>query len=267
MDSQTTMEQSVSSIREKFLTHYDKNEDLFHELDVKRVRTDDWQIERFVIDQQNEGLAYNALVKALQWKKSFGVHERTDHYFPKEYFEFSELHNFGTDKKGRLIKWEKTRTERNISELNMLSKQFVAHLMEKIDNEVNRNGFILVSDTNGTGLSNVNMETFKFKIEITSYYPELLMNNLIVDLPWMLSGVAKIILSFCGPTLRERVQFVSRKDLLKYVDAELIPKELDGEREPKIIIPDGVKLMKDLPHLNVSDKVIQKYYKSYNLKI
>ena len=266
MDSQQSNEEAVKRLREKFLSECEKNEDLYHEIDVKRVRTEDWQTERFLIEHQNEDTAYEALVRALQWKKSFGIHERTDQYFPREYFEFSEAHAYGRDKEDRLIQWEKNKTERKISEMNLLTKQFVAHIMEKLDSSEPRKGFTLIADTNGSGISNINMDTFKFKIEITSYYPEALKSNLIVDLPWMLNSVAKIILSFCNQKLKERVHFINQKDLVNFVDPELIPIELGGQRDVKLVLPEGLQTMKQLPQLGLSDKVIQTYYKSFNRK-
>ena len=267
MDSQQSIEATVQTLRERFLIECENNEHLYHELDVKRVRTDDWQIERFVINHNNEDKAYEALVKALQWKKSFGVHDRTDLYFPEEYYEFIDTYSYGRDKEGRLIQWEKNRNERNNSEFNLLSKQFIAHIMEKNDTSEHRKGFVIVTDTNGSGLSNINMETFKFKIEITEYYPEAMQANFIVDLPWLLNGVAKIIISFCDQKLKERVHFISSKDLPNFIDPELLPVELGGKREHSVEIPDGCLNLKQLStKLGLSEKAIQTYYKSYGKK-
>src|SRR5262249_23485505 len=110
-------------------------------------------------------------------------------------------------------------------------------------------------------------ETFKFKIEIMQYYPGSLIANFVVDLPWILKGVAKIILSFCDQRLRERVHFIGRKELFEHIDPEVLPTELDGQRQPTLVIPEGIKSMSDLTHLGLNDKIIQKYYKSYDKKL
>jgi len=265
---QQTIAAIVGRLRDRFLAEYEANGELYHEVDVQRVRSDDWQIERFAVEHGlNEDAAYEALVRALKWKKEFGIHDRTDHYFPKEYFEWSETQTYGRDREGRLIQWEKVRNHRKISEMNPLTKQFVAHMMEKIDAQEGRKGFVLVSDTNGSGLSNIDMDVFKFKIELTAYYPEAMRLNLNVDMPWLLNGVAKVIVSLCGAKLRESVKFISRKELLDYVDPEVLPIELGGKREPKIVSPDGVLTLKQLPQLGLADSVIHKYYKSFGRSV
>ena len=174
---------------------------------------------------------------------------------------------YGKDKSGRDIQWEKIRNDRNLSEFNQLLKQYIAHVVEKVDASAGRKGVVMVTDANGARLANVNMDCFKFKIELNSYYPESLKNNFVVDLSWMLSGVAKIILSLCDRNLRERVRFISRRELTKFIDLEFIPVELDGKRDTKLVIPEGVKSMRELDHLDLNDKVIKKYYKCYNHKI
>ena len=256
-------EDIVSRIRERFLVESERDSQLFHEIDVNRVRTDDWQIERYVNEYATEDQAYEALVKTLKWKKEFGVHERSDQYFPRECFENIGAYMYGKDKDGRNIQWEKTRNERNISELNLLFRQYIAHTMEKIDVECGSKGVTVITDSNGAGLSNINMDAFRFKIEVMTYYPGTLINNYIVDLPWVLKGVAKVILSFGDQKLRQKIQYVNRKDLTNFMDIDVIPVELGGHRVEEPVWPEGLKPMADLTHLALNEKAVQKYCKSF----
>ena len=93
----------VAEIRQKFLTEVDTNPHLYHDIDVERVRCEDWQVERFVIDYQSCDKAYEALIKALQWKKSYGIHDRSHSYFPKEFYLI--FGSYGHDSEGRVVRW------------------------------------------------------------------------------------------------------------------------------------------------------------------
>src|ERR1700743_3735740 len=95
----------VAEIRQRFLTEVDTNPHLYHDIDVERVRCEDWQIERFVIDYQSCDKAYEALIKALQWKKSYGIHDRSHSYFPKEFPIIFGNVSYSRDKEGRVVRW------------------------------------------------------------------------------------------------------------------------------------------------------------------
>ena len=108
------------------------------------------------------------------------------------------------------------------------------------------------------------MEIFKFKIEINKHYPGGMKSNLIVDLPLILSGVAKIILALCDQKLKDSIHFIKSKDLSKYLDPEVIPIELNGKRVSEGVIPEGLQSMKELSsELGLTEKVIKAYYKNF----
>jgi hypothetical protein len=266
MENKKIINTVIESIREKFLIEYQMNPELYHEIDVNRVRDDNWQIERFILDQKNrdEDKAYEAMVKALRWKKSFGVHERNDQYFPKEFYELHEIEMFGQDKSGRIIHWEITRNIKNIPGFENIAKQFIAHRIEKIDSEASRKGWISIADTSGSGLTNVYLDLYRFKIEVLEYYPQSLRAIFIVDLPSFLNGISKCILSFLSPELKEFVKFINREELMNYVDIDYIPDSLNGKRQKKIY-PEGLKALEQLNHLGLTDKQIHKYYDTYKI--
>ena len=91
--------ESIARLRQMFEDEIANNADLYHSIDIERVRTEDWQVKRFLLDQpdMDEKKAFDNLCKALQWKKSFGVHDRTDQSFPKEFWELNSVEIYGRD--------------------------------------------------------------------------------------------------------------------------------------------------------------------------
>ena len=82
-----------------------KNQDLCHEIDVYRVCTDDWSLNRFLLDQNDQKKAQNALMKATHWKLQFGIHDMMQEYFPRELYERGDPELFGRNKQGMYNAW------------------------------------------------------------------------------------------------------------------------------------------------------------------
>lgn len=250
----------VDQIRSKLSLEFDRNGSDFHRNDIEMVTTNDWPIERFVIEYTTEEKAFEALIKTLKWKKSFGIHDRTDHYFPKEFYEVFERERFGRDREGRLIQWESQRNDQKISGFQDLYKQFLAHMVDRVDAQAGRHGFTLVSDISGGGLSSVNMEFLKFRIELFAYYPQGLRRVIVVDLPVVLQALTKVVTSWVPKHISDRLRFVRRHELHQFVDIDAIPVRLGGRRQT-MGFPSDLKTMDQLNGLSLSDKQIEKYYK------
>ena len=260
--------EAVSNVRALFEKELTANPDAYHPVDIERVRTEEWQVKRFLLDQpdRDEDKALQSLCKSLQWKKSFGVHERTDQYFPKEFWELNGVEIYGKDSEGRLVQWEAIRNQRTFKETALMARQFVAHCMERIDRLGGETGFILVTNSNGGGISNVDMELSKFKIEIVDYYPIGLKAMYVVDLPWLLNAIMKIIVSLMSDKLSQLVHNVNGSELSRVIDAQFIPVELKGGRDKHAFPNDLVPMDQLGDKLNLDEKFIDSYYKYFKLK-
>ena len=70
--------EAIGNIRNKFLAQTQQNPNKYHMKDVERVKTNDWSIERFLLVNKNEETAFAALIKTMEWRKSYGVNDFTD---------------------------------------------------------------------------------------------------------------------------------------------------------------------------------------------
>jgi hypothetical protein len=89
------------------------------------------------------------LIESLKWKKSFGLHEYNDQYFPKEFFTIFGPEKYSRDRLGRIVAWNLLNNCRKIPELSSIVQQFLAHQMVKLDCAAGNKGWILVYDANG----------------------------------------------------------------------------------------------------------------------
>ncbi|OTF69199.1 hypothetical protein BLA29_002378 [Euroglyphus maynei] len=257
-------EESIVKIRQRFLEEIDKNPTHYHQVDVKRVKEEEWEVRRFLLEYNgDENAAFEAMVKCYRWKKEFGVHERTDDMFPKELWELADC---ARAKDGSYVQMEAFRTQRTYKELNELPKQFIAHMLERIDRMAGESGFIMLIDASGAGPSNVNMDLIKFKMTIVENYPSSLKKILVVDLPWILNPIMTIIINFLNPKLKAMLTYQKSKELLTLMEPGELPTSLGGTRE-KPNIPDNlIPLAHMADKLGLTDKFVDTFYGHLKMK-
>ena len=91
------MSAEVIQVRELFLNHLNKWPDHFDPVDVERIKSCDWIIERFLEYQKivNHKTDVNAtakkLIEAMKWRKEQGVNQLKESNFPMEYFQCGGL--------------------------------------------------------------------------------------------------------------------------------------------------------------------------------
>src|SRR5699024_471923 len=159
--------EAITRIRAQFETELTANPDDFHPIDIARVRTEDWQIRRFLLSNpDDEPKAAKALFTALRWKKSFGIHDRQDDYFPKEWWEMTAAETCGRDRDGHLIQWGMLRRLVNFKQpgARKLTHQFIGHVCERLDVMAGEVGYTVIADAAGAGLSNMDIDNIRFAL-------------------------------------------------------------------------------------------------------
>ena len=135
-------EEIVRRLRDRFLAQCVSNPGIYHPIDVERVRSEDWEVRRYVVNFDTEDEAYEELTRTLKWKKSFGLHDRSDDYFPKELHIIFGHENYSYDRKGLVVKWNTEDRYRKIGDLSPLIQQFCAHQLEQLDRNAGANGWL-----------------------------------------------------------------------------------------------------------------------------
>ncbi|KAH9501574.1 hypothetical protein DERF_012415 [Dermatophagoides farinae] len=59
----------------------------------------------------------------------------------------------GRDNEGHLIQWKATRNQRKFKELEVLTREFMAFSLERLDRAAGRDGFVYVTDNGGAGFN------------------------------------------------------------------------------------------------------------------
>jgi len=258
---------AIASIRARFESELGTNYSLYHPIDIERVCTEDWQVKRFLLDHSDdESAAFNALCKCLRWKCEFGVHDRTDQYFPLEFWTLSGWEMAGRNRESHQIVWGITKHDQYFEELALLRKQFSGHVVEKVDRIVKETGCINITDGNGTSMFNLNnRELQNFQMEVINYYPGLIHAMYMVDIPWILHPMIKLIFGLMEPKMASISHLIGVAELPALVDPKWIPIALNGEREKQVLPENLLSLEQRAEALGLKKQFIDRLRKSFNV--
>ena len=229
----TVSKEVIARILVAFLAVAQKDKELFHPKDVEMVQSNDWWIERFITGNQTEEESKNALIEAMEWRKSVGVNDFTEDQF-KDIKEKGVFPDEKIDKEGRPIFWiqfmkySKQERERN--------KQYMIYLFDKFERKNGRNGYTVVGDANEVVSANVDLDLFQFMIEVMQkYFPRGIKLALGIDVNPVMEEVYPIIVSYMAPEFREVIKLISRTKLLDYMDEKYLPLHLKSIKNEIIL--------------------------------
>ena len=134
------------------------------------------------------------------------------------------------------------------SDLTPLLKQFVVYQFEKCDSQTSNEGWAMIADSTGSGLSNIDMDFHNFLTDlIESHYPRGLKYIAVVDLPFILNATMKLIMGFMNEELKSTVKYITKDELTQYLDPCHIPIHLKGSYDKQIAyMPSGAKPLEQI---------------------
>lgn len=223
----------IQQIRSMFAEEVKSNGHLYDEVDIDRVSSDDYTVERYLKHQRGDlEKGFNMLVDAMRWRHSFGANtiELTD--FPKEYFETGEAHTYTEDKNGISTVYLRVKLHKKIAELSPLSQKFLVYLFERCEIEGRKSGkgYGLIWDCYGGNLFNVDVELLQFLTGIwINYYPGGTKYVLLHELPWILRAIYRLARSWIPENLRDQICFASKSEIGTFVGQTRLPDYLNGQ--------------------------------------
>lgn len=126
--------QLFSEVRTKFLAEVKSNPHLYCKEDIECVETNDWQIQRFILEHKySSESALKALIIAMQWRKSFGVKNLNESDFPEEYYRSGSMVTYGRDRNNATILIVRANIHKKINEWADTIKKFFVFQIERID--------------------------------------------------------------------------------------------------------------------------------------
>lgn len=254
---------SIERIRESCLAYFDANKDEIDERDLTKLRDDQWTVERHLLNHGGkEEQAGLALIEAMKWRKVFGINDRTDDFFPAEFYKVSVVFPYGSDREGNQLLYFRSRMHRKVSEVAELGKQFLAHRVNQIDEKCPRQRWAMIFDLTGAGLANIDMDTTGFLIHILQqYFPYGYKYTYVNEMPWIMMQCWRICKTWMSQRTQESVHIGSSgQQIFDYVDPDQLPTFIPGGQCRRSVrtLPPGVKPGYECPQLGLTKAQIDR---------
>ena len=245
---------------EKLYDNYNK----LYEIDLLRLLSDDWQIEKFYFNQNIYNLC-DSILNYSMWKKDNNVFDRIDEDFPIEFWKIG-LEIYGTDKNNRKILWSNCSIKQvnlNFEFLIPLLKTFICFTFEKLDNLIHKRSSIMITHSKLFSIKFLRFDLFKFNTHIfITYYPKLIHKIYIVDLPRNYSFIFKTIKHIDYIMTKNNYYDNLKKEKLQEItDISNIPIYYDGERSQKFNF--NSKHFRKIKDFHISRNLTENKYKLY----
>lgn len=220
----------VNTLRDKFLEIAANNADDFYKQDVDRIKTTNWPLQRFLIsNKKSTDSALNSLVKAMKWRKSFGVLDLSETDFPREMYGSGYMTLYGKDLNGATVMIFRGNVNKKIKSWVPVMEKCFVYFLEKADASNDGKGLTLLVDLNGAGLKNTDIDSLKFiQTVLKEYYPRLVTAIVVYKLPAVLETVYKMVQSWLSEEEKKYLHLTKKKNINDYVAKDQLPDFLLG---------------------------------------
>jgi len=220
----------VPELEDKFNKEFEANPKDYDLEDVKLIRSQKWYFMRFILNNyMNTEKALIQLSTFLKWRKSIGLTKLVDSDFPIEFYSLGALFEYPADKNGNPCLYIRVKFVKRIPELMEILKLFFLHRMNKIDEQSQGFGWVLIFDFTGATITNCDFELVNFLINaMCEYFPCGVDYILTYELPWILNAVWKIIRACIPEHSKNLVKCCDRKSIREHIDEENLPDFMAG---------------------------------------
>ncbi|KAI1305794.1 Motile sperm domain-containing protein 2 [Halotydeus destructor] len=237
-DSQTSVDRTaklwedpvvIDRVRDRFLRHFAEHRDQYSEDDVNEyIRCSDLYIQRFLVIA-NEQDCFDKLKRCFKWRKDNVLH-LTDESFPLEFYKTGGLFIYKGDNEGTPLLYMRIKLIRKCNLLEEHLKRFLSykiHVLDKMANEMQ--GWAVVFDCSGIGFANVQLDMMLFFINtLREYYPCGVKYIMVYEIPWILSGIQKLVVAMVPEEEKQLIQFRNKRNITSTIDKDNLPDYMGG---------------------------------------
>ncbi|XP_042208251.1 motile sperm domain-containing protein 2-like [Homarus americanus] len=190
--------------------------------DVKRIRSDDKYIRRFLMHHDNDQkLALEMVMDTLKWRYENQCNAITKESVPDDFFVKGAMYIHNRDRDGcKMLIFVVRLHQKGVLDMDLLNKFFI-YWLERLEREEKGEWITVFFDMCETGMKNMDMEFIQYMINLfKNYYPWFLNYIVVFEMPWLLSAMWKIIKTWLPPKSVEKIKFVDKKSLKDFVDPD-----------------------------------------------
>ncbi|CAG2168705.1 unnamed protein product, partial [Oppiella nova] len=234
----------ISKIRDRIAEEVNAHPELYDRCDADRVSRNDWSIERYLqLNKCDVDLSYHMVRDAMRWRKSYGVNARTDLDFPIEFHKIGAFFSYAVDRNGRPIIYGRIKLYKNFPKLVDVMKEFIIHIINRIDEQSQESGWGMVWDLRGAGPSNWDISFLTFIMgSLKNYYPRGMAYLLCYGVNAFMSGFVKLGLNLLNEESRSKIHILKTNELHDYIAPDNVPDFMGGKcTQSYTHVPDGAR--------------------------
>ncbi|XP_047475376.1 motile sperm domain-containing protein 2-like [Penaeus chinensis] len=194
----------------------------FDPVDVKRIRTDDKYIRRFLMHHDNDQkLSLEMVMDTLKWRQEMQCNTIVKESIQADFFDKGAMYIHNRDKDGcKMLVFAVRFHQKGVLDMDQL-KKFLIYWLERLEREEQGEWITVFFDMCDTGMKNMDMEFIQYMINLfKNYYPWFLNYIIVFEMPWLLSAMWKIIKTWLPPKSIEKIKFVDKKSLKEFVEPD-----------------------------------------------
>lgn len=221
----------VQQVRDLFLEReFKAAPEEFYLEDIKLIENMDFLLQRNIIMQRKDVEASVKMVsQMLKWRKEHKLYELNDRLFPQELTMAGGAFVYEPDKYGNRTLYLRASMCKNCAELKTAMKDFLNHLMFKLDDSKDGATYSIIMDLTNTTLTNYDLDLLTHVVALLKdYFPVNMDYFLAVNFPWILSAAWTLIKRLIPAEKRDAVQFISSKEIFDFIPKENCPDFLGG---------------------------------------
>ena len=251
---------AVAELRQLVIDTIEKNLELFDQKDIDTIKIIDNFAKRFYDHSRgNVHAAFHAILKAMKWRKDFGINQLSDTSFPEEFYKAGTLFPYGHDLEGRRVMVLRVKAVKDVSdEWTELYQRFGVYVMDKLAKENDRSdnrGVAVLLDCRDATFENINMDQIRYILDLREHYPMIVRSVIIYELPHTFHYMANMVIMWLPEWQKKLIHVISQENLGDYIAADQLPDFVGGTSLlPYRETPNGVPTVRELgSHMDVDE--------------
>ena len=198
-------------------------EDLIDARDLKRILNDDKYISRFFLHCTNiPGDHFKhteeMIIRVLKWRKENKILDIKSNDLEDSLKNKGALYLRNRDVDGKqLLIFDVKKHIKGVNKINDVHRMF-HYFLERVDREDSDGMVTIVFDCDGCGLINMDIDFVRYMIDVFKYYYPFVLNYILVmDMPWVLNAIWKIIKAWLPAVAVKKIKFVNKNTIDEFI--------------------------------------------------
>ncbi|KAA0191564.1 hypothetical protein HAZT_HAZT005225, partial [Hyalella azteca] len=169
----------------------------------------------------DQALALEMVIDTFKWRKELSVNDLTHDQLNKKLIDIGNLFPHNRDTDGfRMLIFSVSKHTKGVHDMDDMKKLLI-YWLERLEREEYGKWISVVFDMRDTGMKNMDMEFIQYMIHLFKcYYPWILNNIIVLEMPWLLNAMWTIIKGWLPPKSIAKIKFVKKNTILEYVSKE-----------------------------------------------